>query len=259
MAEENDFLSFLDEAPETPVVEQPVVETPAVEAAVVEKPVVEEVVETPVVETLAENVEPKPGDQTVPLATFLDLRGKYREATKAKPAAEEETVEFTPPDPKTQPTEYAAFQTAVMELSLTNERMNNSEDFAREKHGDELVDKAKNWATARMDTDPSFAATITGDRNPYKKAIELYNDHVEYEAWKTERAAKKAGTHTPTPEAPVVETKPAAVAEVVPAKPQPVVKQTASPKSIADIAAAGSKAPIAVGEGQAFDGFFGGS
>jgi len=97
-----------------------------------------------------------------------------------------------PPDPLTDPVEYAQYQNAMFERRLFNERANFSEMRARDKHGDEVVDAAaKAFATMPPEArqrlyqvnDPwgelvkwhkqnSFLSKVGNDPDAYEKSIE---------------------------------------------------------------------------------------
>lgn len=249
---QDDTLAFLDNKP----VEKPaetVVETP------VEKPVVETPapkVEDAVVLSDEEKSDDKTG-QTVPLATYLDMRDKFKKATEKAPVETDPLAEeFVPPDPVKDPAGRAEYDRQVLSLNLMNERMNTSERLARIEHKDNptLVDDAKKWALTRFDEDPHFAEKITSSADPYSEAIAAYQEHLEYQAFK---ASKKGATDgdgkTPAKETP--ETKPAVAAQPAAVTPKPVAK-TPLPKSIADASSAGGTHTIPVGEGVAFDTMF---
>lgn len=213
---------------------------------------------------LGESTEPGAGEDSlpaddntakmVPLGTALNWRDRMVAAEKAlkdkdKPA---DNVEFTPPDPVNNPREYATYNERVLELNIMNERMNTSERFARKEHGAELVDKAREWALARMDADPTFAKSVMENADPYDIAVAAYKEHVEFEAWK---ASKKVAPATlEVPAAKVSEEVKPAVAMVAAVKPKPDVKP--APRSIVNATSAGGNHTIPAGEGQAFDSVF---
>lgn len=209
-------------------------------------------------ETAVVDKEPK----TVPLSTFLHMVERAKtaeELNKTKGKFEEQEIQ--PPDPVKQPKEYAAFQSTMFQMNLLNERMNTSEEFARDKHGDELVDKARTYVLEKSEKDPDwFQKHIIGARNPYKAAIEIYNEHMEFQeflASRKNRDGKKEGDEGKDP-AQSSKSEPAATArkpaaQQVEPKPAVVVRK---PRTIADAPSGDGAHAIPTGQGQAFDGFF---
>lgn len=261
--EQNDVLSFLDDAPvnegAAKTVEAPAEGIKPVEgaAAAVEAPKPVEgakPAEAKVEGAPAPKVEEA---KTVPLATFLDTLNENRELKKAAKPTPVADVQFEIPDPVKNPAEYAQYRETVSEFELMNERMNNSERFARLKSTDAVVDKAKEWALPLMDTNPEFSKRIVNSVDPYSEVVKAHAEHVELEEYR----AWVAGGKKPPADASKPEDKvPAKVAEVVVIKDgTPKVQQVVEtvPSSIVDdVSAGGAQAAIAR-EGAAFDTAFG--
>lgn len=154
----------------------------------------------------------------VPLSALLAVRDEMREL-KAKmsqpPAAPQ------PPQPPVQepvlyedssPAEiarYVAFQDEKRATAALNDRLDLSEELARDKHGDELVNQVQAWVAQRYAQNPAFRQEVLSQRNPYGFAVKQYQqdqlvqqvqDPAEFEqfrAWKAAQAAAGA----PTPQA----------------------------------------------------------
>ena len=235
MAQE-DALDFLNnEVVEQPV--EPVAEAPG-------EPVQEQPQEPAPVP--AEPAKPEP--VMVPLAALHEvrdevktLRAKLAEADKPAP------VEAPPaPDMFADPEGYEAYQARQAAFMATNVKLDLSEDLAREKHGDELVNQAQQWAAQRFQADPVLAQRITSDRNPYKALIAEYqrdqmvsqvtpDDWSQFQAWKAAQA--QAQTAAPVAATPV----------------QPVA---APPRSIAAAPSAGGQSHVALGDEALFNDIF---
>lgn len=252
-----DALDFLDEAekPQEIVVEKPV----EVVAEVVKPEVVAEVVK-PEVKTDTTVVEVKKPDgsevdnKTVPLRTFLDMvdENKSLKNQMKKTNIEEDTFEI--PDPTKDPAGHAVYQDAVHQAERLNDRMNNSERFARLEHGAELVNKAKEWGIARIDKDAGFARLVTDAADPYAEVVRLYNEEQEMEEFRTFKAnkgkppAEGAAKPVEQPNKPVV------VIEKITVDPKKPVVET-KPNSIVDdtSAAGGKNGGTPTGAGVAFN------
>ncbi len=229
-----------------------------VEAPVTEAPKTETVV-APVPEAPKTETPPVEDKKTVPLATFLDQRDELKklkeENEKLKPPAEE----FVMPDREKDPEAYEAFRNEQFQQVVLNERLNNSEMFAIQQHGEETVNKVKAWALEKFKEDPNFYGKITGNRHPYGAAIEAYNrdqalkevDSPEYKAWKASKAGSTGtggSTTVPPPATPPGATAPKAATE-----------SKSVPTTIADDPSAkGGKSNSPVGAGQAFSQTFAG-
>lgn len=226
--------------------------TPKVEP-VPEVPPVAPVVSAPVSEA------PKEEPKTVPLATFLDVLKENKDLKKGKEAPAAPEPEFVVPDPVKQPAEYAAYQETMFQFNLMNERMNNSEKFARKEHGNELIDKVRDYATTRMDTDPQFANLVTTSADPYEEAVKAYREAEELKEYRTWVANGKKPLEqpgTPPVAQPTPQSQPAPVLVAPVAKPQPVVEPL--PGSIVDQPSSGGITAVPTGPGTAFDDTFGG-
>lgn len=225
-AVEADNLNLPVEEPREPVTEPAV--QPEPEAAPAE-PVPEPAnpFATPVVEA-----KPEPG--FVPITSMLDEREKRQklEAELAQIRASQQQQQPQPiPDRWEDPDGHDAYQQALAERAITNVKLDLSEEVAREKFGDELVDKAREWALQKARTHPSFGQELLQQRNPYRYAVEQYNreqiasqvspdDFAQFQAWKQAQAQLQA---------------PAPAAEPAP----PDTPRTLPPRSLASAPSAG--------------------
>ncbi|MCA0358726.1 MAG: hypothetical protein LCH78_18080 [Proteobacteria bacterium] len=195
-----------------------------------EQPQAQPVAEQPALEPA------KPEAQTVPLNVVKELRAEIR-ALKQQPQPQPQDYypeELTPEE--------------HVERATLNTRLDISEDMARDKFGDEIVDQARDWALEKFQNNPAYKTEVLSQRNPYRYIVEAYkadqraarlndlaDDDIEaFLAW-------KSGQQAPQQAAPA-------------APPQ----QSAPPRSLASAPAAGGGKPgeQPVGPGVAFDALF---
>lgn len=193
-------------------------------------------------------VEPEPApeppqvqkdeERHVPLRTFLDQRDEAKEwRRKAEALQAQQQPKATVPDAYDNPDEFASFMEARLEERLTAQRFEISDQLAREKHGDEAVEAAVQWASGKAQADPGFAASYMRDKNPINWIVAQHKRDAIVSALPNdvssldeliEREIAKRGLTAPTP----------APTPVVAA---PVSRPAAPPRSIAsDVAASGS-------------------
>jgi len=150
-------------ADDGPVIEQ--AEAPqSVEAAPVEVETPEPVIEpAPAIEAPVERE-----DKSVPLATFLDMRDKLKEAERR--AAELEAAKpqqpQNAPDPYDDPQGYAAYQSQQVQAAVLANKFEMSDVIARQAHGAEAVEAATTWAAERAKSNPAFAAEYMREAHP---------------------------------------------------------------------------------------------
>jgi hypothetical protein len=182
---------------------------------------------------------PEPGH--VPISAMLDEREK-RQALEREIADLRKNAQPAPagPDPFEDPAAY------TQQVAL-NIKLDLSEDMARGKHGDEVVNQARDWVMAKMGESPTFRDEVLSNRNPYEFAVQAWqrdqvvsqlqpSDLAAFKAWQAAQAAL-ATTPQAAPAAP----------------PAPVVPP---PASLAAAPSAGGAAHVPIGEGQAFDSVF---
>lgn len=266
---EEDTLSFLDDdrealetAPDPKPVEAPVAEAAPVVAPVEVAPVVEAPpVVVPEPKAPVANVDADKEPKTVPLATFLNILDENRDLKKtqkpAKPTPKAEEVQFEIPDPVKNPREHSAYLETMFKFNQMNDRMNLSELMARKEHGDEIVDKVRDWAVTRMDVDAGFADRVTNHVDPYSVALKAYNEDKELQEYRAWVAGGKKPEDAPgvvKQPAPELKQLPGSIPKVPVPVPQPVVE---APSSIADEPSSGKGVHhVPSGPGQAFDSIF---
>jgi hypothetical protein len=270
----SDKLSFLGgndpvEPIDAPVIEtpaEPIVEAPqggpvrdeggrfaspaAPEPEPTPEPVAEPVLEQPITPT------PEPGH--VPLSVVQAERERRQNAERELETLRKQTAPPPPPpqqsipDRYDDPEGYEAYQAEQQQATILNVKLDLSEDMARGRHGEELVDQAKAWALQRFEQSPAYRQEVLSHRNPYEKAVQDFRrDQVasqvqpdeldEYLAWKASKA-------NPAPSTPA----PAALAPA----PAPRTAPTPPPRSIAAAPSAGGPAHVPSGPGQAFAAVF---
>lgn len=203
MDDDSDFLDDIASTEEVANVTRPVVD----------EPVVAEVIEPEVQEPV---VEAKPEPQHVPLTAMLDERDKRKaleQELERLRAAQQPQAQPNAPDMFEDPEAYTAYQNQIVQQARINDKLDISEEMARDKFGDEKVEAAKAWALQMFQTRPGFQQEVLGQRHPYKYAVEQYereqiasqvtpDDYAQFQAWKAAqsqiREEPKAAT-TPPP------------------------------------------------------------
>ena len=219
---------------------------PALEALVAVEPAPEP---APPVTVAPEPVQPG----HVPLSAMLEERDKRKAVEERLRAYEAQQQQWTP-DPYEDPEGFARFQQQQTQSLTLNVKLDLSEDMARDRHGDEAVDAARDWALSRFAQSPTFQNEVLSKRNPYEYVVQQFkreqlfsnvsSDELEqFRAWKANANPLTQASPAPQP-----------VAAVLAAPPQFV----APPRSLASAPAAGSPRPgeQPVGPGVAFDAVF---
>lgn len=192
--------------------------------------------------------EPAPASQGVPpgyvpVSVVQGIRDEFK-AFKAQQAPKPAPEPVAIPDAYADPDGYAAFHQQQTHQATLNIKLDLSEDMARSRHGEDLVDSAKEWALQKMEQSPAFAQEVLSNRNPYEFAVQAFNrdqlvsnltpaDVASFRAW---QAAQSGQAPAPIPAAPAA----------------PHV--AAPPRSIASDTSAGGGKPgeTPVGPGNAF-------
>lgn len=187
---------------------------------------------------VAEAAKPEPGH--VPLSALMDERDKRKAAEDRARTLEEQQ----------QPPREPAYIDPDTENLVLQTRLNISEEMARDKYTDEVVDAAKAWAIERFKTSRSWQQEVLAKPNAYKFVVEAHKEHqrleavrdpTEFEAFQAWKASKAAGLEHPA------QAQPAAAAPVPAASPTP-------PRSLASATNAGGAVTDAPqGPGVAFD------
>lgn len=212
--------------------EEPAVAAPEPEAPVEAEP------EAPAEPEPAPEPEPTPAPEapreeprTVPLATFLDQRDRLKELERRE--AEWKAQQGQPMqriDPFDDPEGFAQQQQHLVQQAIITDRFERSHEDAVEKHGEEAVKAAVEWAQTRAQTNPAFAAEYMAKTRPiqwivqqHKRDAIVSNIGDNVDDWFTREAAKRG--YAP-------QTAPVAAAPVAAAV-QPAAKPAAPPRSIA--------------------------
>jgi len=202
---------------------------------------------------------PEPRHEPVPLATFLDIRDKLKAAEKRIAELDRAQPSQPVPSASDDPEGYAAYLENIANSTRINTRFEMSEALARDKHGDDTVQKAMDWAMEQASTSPSFAAEYVQQKHPIDWAVKQQKRYAllstigdDPEAYIAAEIAKRlAGSPAPTPEQ-----QPAAPTASPPqvATPAPA---PAAPRSIASAPAAGASQHVTPsGPGSAFEAAF---
>lgn len=118
----------------------------------------------------------------IPISALLDERekrqAKEREAEELRRKLAEYEARLRPqqpvPDVLTDPDQWQSHQTAQMQLTILNERLNTSEELARDKFGDETVDRATEAFTAAVQQNPALYNEMKAQRHPYRYVVEWH-------------------------------------------------------------------------------------
>ena len=180
---------------------------------------------------------------------MLDEREKRQALERqleALKAAQPPPAQVQAPNLYDDPEGFAAHQAQQTHIVALNIKLDLSEDMARQRHGEELVDKAKDWVVAKMAQSPTFQQEVLSNRNPYEFAVQAFQrDQVvsqlkpaDLDAFRAWQAATAAAQQAQPPAG---------------ASP-PIPVAAAPPRSLASVAsAAGSSSPDT---GSAFDAIF---
>lgn len=108
----------------------------------------------------------------IPISALLDEREKRqaaaREAEELRKRLEAyEAQKQQPPDFYENPEQRLAMERAQMQHVLWNERLNTSEMIARNAHGDDAVDAARDAFMAEAERNPTLRAELQRQQNPY--------------------------------------------------------------------------------------------
>jgi len=180
------MIDFLDDPAEEPVVDA--APTPEPEA---ETP--QETVERP----RDESGRFAPKEPAMVPVTALQQERERRQAIERQ--LEQERARPEVPDLYQDPEAFATWQQSQLQSTALNVKLDLSEDMAREKHGDEAVDQARDWALAKFASNPAFQQEVMSQRNPYGFVVNQYkreqmlssvnpDDLAEFQAWKAAKA-----------------------------------------------------------------------
>lgn len=180
IAPEPEAVSIVEAEPAPPVVEATPVEAvaPEVPAAPVAPPVA----------TIP------PG--FVPVQEVQRLRQRLREQElSAEPA--------TVPDVFNDPDAYTGYINQTIQQAVINTKLDLSETYNRDRHGNEAVDAARDWALERFRANPAFEIEVLQQRDPYGYVVDVFKREAamkalgsadlteieQFRAWKTAQPA----------------------------------------------------------------------
>jgi hypothetical protein len=178
------MIDFLDEPAEEPVVDAAPIPEPEEPQETVERP-------------RDESGRFAPKEPAMVPVTALQQERERRQAIERQ--LEQERTRPEVPDLYQDPEAFAAFQQQQAQSVALNVKLDLSEDMAREKHGDEAVDQARDWALAKFASNPAFQQEVMSQRNPYGFVVNQYkreqmlasvnpDDLAEFQAWKAAKA-----------------------------------------------------------------------
>lgn len=167
--------------------------------------------ETPAGETDKEPLDPK---AKAFYAKAQDERRKRQEAERERDELRSR-LQTPPPDVLENPQGYTQHIEERIRLNDLNNRLNLTEELAREKYGDDAIAEAQELFMQETKADPTLAHKLVTERNPYgwlmkwakgrKFATEMGDDPEAYLAkkkaeWEAEYTAKQAArTSQPAP------------------------------------------------------------
>lgn len=156
----------------------------------------------------------------VPITALLDEREKRKELERQLQEFQRQQTAPKAPDPDEDPEAFNRFQIDQANVAVLNARLDMSEELAREKHGEETVDAARDWALQQFQTKPAFRDEVLSQRNPWGYAVKQFQRHQAMDklgdpsdvdaflAWKT---AQATGVSTTQPAAPAATPEPAPI------------------------------------------------
>ncbi len=189
-------------------------DAPVVETETVEQPAIEQDVATEQVPPVAAPVvEAKPDPGFVPISVLLEERDKRKAAEALAQQYRPQQQDPQPiPDVLDDPEGFGRSLTSAAANQVLNVKLELSEDVARDKFGDAVVDAARDWAVAQFQARPGFQQQVLSQRNPYKFVVEQYqreqvaseltpDDVAQFKAWKAAQAQVAQQPTQPIPAA----------------------------------------------------------
>lgn len=219
--DDEDFLAAVEADNANETVTEPAPE-PVVEAPEVKEELPQPAVEEPPVAQVAPEPEaaPQKAPVMVPIGVLHEVRDELKQV-KQKIATYEQAQQPAPnveiPDMLDDPEGFANYQAVTFQNATLNVKLDMSEELVRQSKGDELVDKARDWALDQFQRRPAFQQEVLGQRNPYGYLVQQYereqiastvtaDDFAQFTAWKQAQAGltqqqQAAPAATPTPPA----------------------------------------------------------
>lgn len=218
-----------------PEIEQPV-ETPA-------ETLESEPVADPAPEPVAAQPErPEPG--FVPIAAMMDERDR-RKALEAELAQfKQQRQAPDAPDPYDDPQGFAAHQQTLVQQAIIADRFERSHEDAVEKHGEDTVRGAIEWAQQRAAANPAFAAEYMSKTRPIQWIVQQHKreaDLADYSKDPVAFARRILETHgqlsAPVAAAPAIPVAAPVQQAVPPVKvPRSLATQGSGPSDIREVA-----------------------
>jgi hypothetical protein len=202
-------------------------------------PAAPEAIAAPVVPVAPEMPSNAPPAGFVPVQEVQRLRAKLREMEGQREAP-------PMPDVFEQPEAYTSALQAQIQQATLAVKLDLSEAQNADRHGEQTVEEAKEWALARFGQNPAFQAEVLGQRDPYgyvikqmkrEKALSALGDAdpqdiAAFQAWKAAQAQLAAApvAAVPPPSLPPVSlaSAPNAAGPSSAPKPDPVAAKLAT-------------------------------
>ncbi len=139
--------------------------------------------------------------ETVPLATFLNVKNSMRDKLKAAEqlAAQHQQrldefeksreIKAPVPDPYLDPRGYTDHRFAELERQRINDKILLSGEMAKRTHGPEAVAVAANWAQAKASTDPTFDAMVSRQADPVEWVIQQHKAATQLDEYQNDPVA----------------------------------------------------------------------
>lgn len=134
---------------------------------------------------------PQPEAHSAPITALLDEREKRQAAERRAQEIEQQLAQLrqqqqaqpqaAPPSVYEDPEGFAGFMQQQIAQQSLNAKLQISEDLARTKHGDEIVDQARDWTLQRFQTNPAFQQEVLSHRNPYEYAVQAYRKEQAFQ------------------------------------------------------------------------------
>jgi hypothetical protein len=155
-----------------------------------------------------------------PITALLDEREKRKELERQLQELQRQQTAPKAPDPDEDPDAFNAYRIDQAQTAVLNARLDMSEELAREKHGNETVDAARDWALSRFQNNPAFRDEVLAQRNPWGYAVQQFQRHsaldklgdaTDIDAFLAWKAAQASGVSTTQPAASVATPEPAPI------------------------------------------------
>lgn len=131
----------------------------------------------PAPEAVAQPERPEPG--FVPIAAMMDERDR-RKALEAELAQfKQQKPAPNAPDPYDDPQGFAAYQHSLVQEAIVKDRFERSHEDAVEKHGEETVQSALQWAQERATANPAFAAEYMSKTRPIQWIVQQHKREAD--------------------------------------------------------------------------------